>query len=193
MTPLEPPLTDSALLSGFSVCTSPTCVYDPARAMRQRQPARLRSTVPVTASATLAAFPRVASGNWSLYEDRPGKPGWISTGPNGSTLEFDVSFSSSPRLAVVFDQSYEAYADARLSFEGVPGAYELRGVRPDSARVTQTAVVSMNVRQGVLQNFANGHGMAGFGIQPNARHTMRLTLLTAPSRQKFKLRYLACC
>ena len=37
---------------------------------------------------------RVVRGNWTLAEDRLGKPGWISTGPNGSRIEFDVDFGA---------------------------------------------------------------------------------------------------
>lgn len=61
-TPLweQPPL--SAGLAAHSVC-EPRSMYD------ARHPPSL-------------APPAVTFGNWELIEDRPGKPGWISRGPN---------------------------------------------------------------------------------------------------------------
>ena len=36
------------------------------------------------------APPAVTFGKWELIEDRPGKPGWISHGPNASAIEVEV-------------------------------------------------------------------------------------------------------
>ena len=44
----------------------------------------------------------------TLYEDRPGKPGWISTGPAGSTIDFEVRFGARPLLAVSYLSSWDA-------------------------------------------------------------------------------------
>jgi hypothetical protein len=49
---------------------------------------------------------RVTNGNWKLFEDRKGKPGWIATEPE-STIEFDLSFSSPPSMTLMYLQGYE--------------------------------------------------------------------------------------
>ena len=51
------------------------------------------------------------SGDWRLYEDRPGKPGWIATTPN-ATLEFPLRFGGLPRATLAYTQGYAAAADA---------------------------------------------------------------------------------
>ena len=58
---------------------------------------------------------RVTCGNWTLYEDRPGKPGWISTGPKGSIIEFDVKFGKEPRLIVGYLKSYEGLGQVKVT------------------------------------------------------------------------------
>ena len=47
---------------------------------------------------------RVIEGNWTLYADRAEKPGWISTGPINSEIEFDLQFGKIPRVTIVYDQ-----------------------------------------------------------------------------------------
>ena len=60
------------------------------------------------ATAASGAGWRVVNGDWRLREDRAEKPGWISEGSvNGSTIEFDVAFGRSPRLTIVYDESWE--------------------------------------------------------------------------------------
>ena len=41
--------------------------------------------------------------NWTLEADRPNKPGWITYGPSGATIDFDLSFGASPRLIMLFE------------------------------------------------------------------------------------------
>ena len=48
---------------------------------------------------------RVTRGDWALVEDRRGKPGWVGTA-NGSTIEFDLRFGKTPRVAFVYLQGY---------------------------------------------------------------------------------------
>jgi len=54
---------------------------------------------------------------WKLFEDRVGKPGWISE-EKGSVIEFEVSFQSSafPKLVIGYLTSYENMGSAKLEF-----------------------------------------------------------------------------
>ncbi|CAE7201174.1 unnamed protein product [Symbiodinium sp. CCMP2592] len=77
--------------------------------------------VPLTAH--LARAPGPGSPNmslykeWSLYEDRPAKPGWITKVVTGENLTFNVNFSSSPRLVVQYLRSYENIGTAEMSID----------------------------------------------------------------------------
>jgi hypothetical protein len=105
------------------------------------------------------------------YADRVGKPGWITTGPVGATIEMDLVFGRIPRITLVFDQSYEGFgrveatlfnhssrkthraktsqyrADGRASREPLQ---VLEGMRRDGQNVTQTSVITFNVNQPYL-------------------------------------------
>ena len=130
----------------------------------------------------------VLSGNFTLHEDRPGKPGWITTGPVGSAIEFVLHFGASPRLTLVVEQSYEGFGLAEVTFghAWLPRRNRawVQGTRNDGRRITTAEVISLNVQQvpGVTQ---------GFGMLPHAQNQrMRLTLRTAG---KFKIRHISSC
>lgn len=53
-------------------------------------------------------------GKWTLFEDRPGKPGWIAEG-YGSQIRFRVKFSGAPKLMVSYLRSYENLAMANMT------------------------------------------------------------------------------
>ena len=105
-----PPLAPPTLANTFRVCDAALSTYDAKRAS--------------AANLTSAKGPRVLRGKWVLAEDRPGKPGWISTTP-GSIASFHVRFGPSPRLVVVYTRSYQSFGDVLLS---VPG-YKRIGVK----------------------------------------------------------------
>ena len=51
-----------------------------------------------------------------MYEDREGKMGWITTGPEGSTIEFDLAFGKEPRLTLAYLFGYhESLGEVLLS------------------------------------------------------------------------------
>ena len=90
----------------------------------------------------------VTRGNWSLFEDRAGKPGWISTGPVGSTVEFSIMVNATPMLTLVYDKSHVGFGSAVLRFRGRRDAqYVLSGQRADGAKVTQTDVTVIDLRR----------------------------------------------
>ena len=72
------------------VCQKPLTTYDPF-AMVDRDELRRPGV-------------RVVKGNWTLYADRAEKPGWISTGPMDSEIEFDLTVGKIPRVTIVYDQ-----------------------------------------------------------------------------------------
>ena len=49
------------------------------------------------------------TGNWSLYEDVAGKPGWIATleGKVASKLRFRLKFGNSTKLSIEYLRSYQ--------------------------------------------------------------------------------------
>lgn len=104
-----PPLAPPRLANTFRVCDAALSTYDAKRA---------------GAANLTSEGPRVLRGKWVLAEDRPGKPGWISTTP-GSIASFHVRFGPSPRLVVVYTRSYQTFGDVLLS---VPG-YKRIGVK----------------------------------------------------------------
>ena len=178
--PDGPYVTNESRRSKFAVCRA-VCRYD-AREL-YGQPSSLNES----ACGTLSNV-TVVEGNFSLFEDRPGKPGWITTGPVGSAIEFGLNFGASPRLTLVVDQSYEGFGDAEVTFDGHPHSSKnrawARGTRSDSLRVTTAEVISFNVQQisGITP---------GFGMWPHSQNQrMRLTLRTPG---KFKLRHVSSC
>ncbi|CAK9075342.1 unnamed protein product [Durusdinium trenchii] len=73
-----------------------------------------------------------AGGSWKLFEDRKGKPGWITT-TKSEELLFNVTFSRKPKLAVQYLRSYAQLGTAELEIRastGLPGwaARPRRGV-----------------------------------------------------------------
>jgi len=59
------------------------------------------------------AKPTVLNGNWTRYEDKPRKPGWIST-QSRSRISFKVTFGSKPNLLIVYLMSYAGLGNAFL-------------------------------------------------------------------------------
>jgi hypothetical protein len=59
-------------------------------------------------ASAYAASGITTKGDWRLFEDREGKPGWIST-VFGSTITFPVTFGPNPRLMITYLRSYEVH------------------------------------------------------------------------------------
>ena len=71
----RPPLARPDLASRFDICGGgDDGAYDAVRAFADR---------------SLPA-PKVEAGAWTLFEDRPGKPGWTARGPGNASIEFDL-------------------------------------------------------------------------------------------------------
>lgn len=157
-------------------------------------------------AATGTSGIRVVFGTWSLYADRPEKPGWITTTANPSAIDFDVRFGRSPRLTIVYERSYANFSTAAVellhcssqgsSCVALPGVERLRGIHSSSRNVTLTDVAVFNVK---LRTGLPG----GFGVPPFASNlVVRITSpathggIKQPSRQlpqKFKVRFVGSC
>ena len=132
----------------------------------------------------------ITSGNWTLYADRPLKPGWISTGPKGSRLEFQLQFGAFPRLTLMYEQSYEGFGSAKIDFlrnKAVP--ITIDGHRHDGLNVTTAELLAVNVQDapGNHRSFKRG-----FGIRPNSTQTLRVEYIST-GHTKFKIRYVGSC
>ena len=55
-------------------------------------------------------------GSWRLYEDRPGKPGWIAQ-KRGDWLTFPVRFSAKPSLIVSYLRTYSNIGDPEVKVD----------------------------------------------------------------------------
>ena len=118
---------------------------------------------------------RVTSGNWTLYEDKVGKPGWITTGPKGSTIEFDVKFGNGARLVIGYLKSYEGLGKVEVMTTLSTDIVELNG---------------LDVRQSFSQTMPGRIYNIGNNRARNANTTVTITLLCDC---KFKLEYVVSC
>lgn len=57
-----------------------------------------------------------SQGGWKLYEDRPGKPGWIGEADN-SVIQFPLRFGAVPKLNINYLRSYEGMGTANLLYQ----------------------------------------------------------------------------
>lgn len=123
MRALPAPLTNSALQRQFTICEANSALYDALKS----------STIGLSPQPGI----RVTKGNWSLFEDVPNKPGWISQGEIGSTIGFDLRFGLAPQASVVFEQGYETFGNAIVRIGNRSATDILHGNRTDRALVTQ--------------------------------------------------------
>ncbi|CAE7400473.1 unnamed protein product [Symbiodinium sp. CCMP2592] len=65
-----------------------------------------------------ASTPRQSpKGEWSLFEDRRNKPGWISNTTDGEELVFDLKFSSKPMIMIQYLRSYTNVGEAEVTVQ----------------------------------------------------------------------------
>ena len=179
---LPPPLTRDAARAPFTdaVCRKSVSRYDSRDWYRS--------------GAAIADRGGVRVQNWTLEADRPNKPGWITYGPSGATIDFDLSFGASPRLIMLFEEGYEGWGDANL-FLGSPSAsrraarsFPLRGMRADNERVTQARLLNLDV------GMDTEGGRNDFQVAPFSRHTLHVVFeAPTPQRTKFKIQHVSTC
>ena len=107
------------ILRRFPYCKRPLAVFDAYLSMKDGAAVDNR---------VFSARP-IMEGGYSLWEDRPGKPGWISTVP-GSTATFHLTFGDSPVFCINYLRSYEGMASASMFMNNC--TIELDGLWPRS-------------------------------------------------------------
>ena len=134
-------------------------------------PAKYRNRFPrcMYPCSVLSAFrsstvqPQILRGNWTLYEDRPGKPGWISTEP-GSLMQVELCFRRNPTFTFTYLRSYEKLGAGRLFLNGrnvtIPGKWA------NAAKVSQSETFFSDAGRKLLQ--PGFQRVAGFNVKPNS-------------------------
>mmetsp|Transcript_120490 Transcript_120490/g.292407 ORF Transcript_120490/g.292407 Transcript_120490/m.292407 type:complete len:526 (+) Transcript_120490:31-1608(+) len=129
--------------------------------------------------------PTIVHG-WRLFEDVPGKPGWISEKP-GAVLKFRLDFGEEPKLLFTFLRTYNNIGSAKLEMNGrsafVQGLDTTHNV---SQSHTQWFMASVGISQPTLGE----GGLSGFQVAPNSKNVV-LTV-TAPGA-KFKILSVVSC
>lgn len=145
--------------------------YHPAQ-YRNRFPRCMYPCSVLSASGPSTVQPKILAGNWTLYEDRPGKPGWISTEP-GSVMQVELCFRQKPTFTFTHLRSYEKLGAGRIFLNGrnvtIPGKYA-RG-----ARVSQSETLFSNAAEDFLSR--NFEAVVGFNVKPNSTLQMRIVNL----------------
>ena len=152
----------------------------------------------------------ILATGWTLFEDRPGKAGWISS-EVGAVLEFNLTFGRHPSVSVVYERSYQSFGSAFATLFA-QGSY---------ANGFTEAVVNLTM-DGILQkssswdavNITQAHYDDTFAslvqfakVKPHSAGLLRLTRpaalatmnssahigLTSAHPGKFKVRYVSSC
>ena len=137
----------------------------------------------------------LATGGWRLFEDRPGKPGWIATGPG--TLSFNLSFGPVPRLMLTYLKSYEGMRDVHMHFSGAPervvtlsGLQDARG----GLNVSQTFLhVFPTLSEWAFHPELGTAAVCGFNIHSGENRTLYLDVPDDGVVGKFKLISVSSC
>ena len=140
----------------------------------------------------------VVSDGWRLFEDRPGKPGWISESPN-ATISFPQRFGPSPRIVISDLKSYNGLSNARIWIDDRQGEPAIVRGRYDGtdARVSQTAVHIIHAGMTTYQPRLGMDGVIGWGLEPHSQHVLHFAVdtinedLTRPINGAFKFKILS--
>ena len=131
----------------------------------------------------------VVKGDWKLYEDRVGKPGWISE-KKGSVLEMRLKFGKEPHMIIGFLQSYEGLGRAILSFPGSEKKKSMKLEGIHQALDSQISIISLRLygwgKLG-LQDMGLG---GGWFVEPYAEMKVRFENI---ENKKFKIEYVISC
>ena len=169
-----PYLTSASARAVFAICRSAVTVYDAHEAYAAR-----------------GASPHgVTSRGWTLYEDRPSKPGWITSGPQGASIQFNLAFGKTPRLLLLYEAGYEGWGSVHLNL-GKPGPraakyLKVRALRTGGENVTQAELLALEVGAD-SEGGRNNHNISSF-----ANATLELVFVSQPPL-KFKVLHVSSC
>ncbi|CAE8590877.1 unnamed protein product [Polarella glacialis] len=134
--------------------------------------------------------PQRLGGDWSLYEDRPGKPGWISL-KAGSQMDFEVSFGEQPQIAITYLRSYDGTGAAEMKLSG-PGGRAGLNCKWDLHYSESYTWWLRRVQDNLASGFSNTWASNGMmsNVKPNS--TLNLTV-TNTGDVKVKLLKVVSC
>lgn len=170
---LGTPLTSTAARAPFVICREPITSYD------------------AHALATAVHPSGVKSDGWSLYEDRPSKPGWI-TDVFGASIEFNLTFGAAPRLLLVYEAGYEGWGKVNLHIgqrtakKRGATSIPVLAQRTEGENVTQAEMLSLDVGIDTEGGKNNHH------ILPFETKTLKLVFASQPPL-KFKVLLVSSC
>ena len=138
-----------------------------------------------------AAMNHSANDGWALVEDRPGKPGWITSTPNTSiTFEVAIADRRPTMLAVTYLKSYGNVCPVELSNSVNERTARLNPKWDRRFSVSFTQWFDASDKS--WQDSETGH--FGFAIEPGTRFNVTLRLLTGWAIGcKFKLISIVTC
>lgn len=161
---------------------------------------------------------RVVKGNWSYYEDRPGKPGWIVQAAAGAAIDFPLAFGTQPTAVLSYMRGYDAdLGEVRVSMHDVSpqgpavsvpvfvrpcnGAcwktsfFQVDAMREDDAHVTQSASVTIDAGSTAMVNYAFSNDRVDNGQREGRGHKSYSGLLGfgVPQKARGTLRVTLLC
>lgn len=160
----------AAYLEKFNVCRKPCSIF--------------------SALGGSTTQPTTITGDWKLYEDRKGKPGWIAVVPR-SELTIPVCFGKKPRMSVTYLRSYEKLGNMDMFINGkkvtLHGLWHGHGPRVSQKFTVWSAADSSLSQQNIQDNIFS----IGLSIQPNTSHNVSFVL--AGGFKKMKLISVVTC
>lgn len=113
-------------LDRFSSCTVPLTSHDALLAFDTKHNNIDKATT-TEPNRPHFIFPDTSHG-WDLYEDRPGRPGWIATSTKvdstNNSITFPIRLGKKPTVAITFLRSYASLGTAEVSFTSREGTKE---------------------------------------------------------------------
>mmetsp|Transcript_68041 Transcript_68041/g.221504 ORF Transcript_68041/g.221504 Transcript_68041/m.221504 type:complete len:289 (+) Transcript_68041:313-1179(+) len=175
-----------AASASMMVCKPQTASYADASKYTQLQATPRSPTLP-------------ADRSWRLYEDRVGKPGWITETISSSWISFDLEVNKwSPTMRVDYLRSYENLGQVEVKLSQMARGYMLDGFwnstssQTDSWRIIVDAPIDSDriKRDGTTSSDPNR--IFGFGYNSRSeRHvTLQMRLRSGP---KFKIINIITC
>ena len=185
---LGPHITSASMRAPFVVCGSAVTVYD---AHEAHAAARGHHIPTASRRDVRTPLPAVVSHGWELYQDRPSKPGWITQGPPGASIAFNLTFGAAPRLLLLYEAGYEGWGDIRLylgertSRRGEP-FLPVSGLRAGGANVTQAELLTIECGAD-SEGGRNNHN-----IRPYSNAMLKLVFVSKPPL-RFKVLHVSSC
>ncbi len=118
-----------------------------------------------------SSTPSDVLGNWRLFEDRHGKPGWIAT-EVGQKIVFNVTFGQTPSLAISYMRSYSLFGSAEFRLNG--NSYTIDGHWEDNLSIIQTLWLQTGLKFDQKSEIGTG---APFDVKPGQYYELEFTFI----------------